>query len=262
LLNCQLSSDVLSAARSTICTLLAYVLALTFHEETAASAADLIVCLTSLQCAIRSQILATPVQSEEFDSEVCRYVARHFTASQVFEIITGLLSVFASDRLLPQHAFGVVFAVRGLLRERGRDEFLFDAQILRDLLGAITGRADDVVDEVIAIFELLLSLRQFSVLSIFITQSGAVSQELFERLVHAERGLQLLAVLAGAFADDDSQTALVFAGRALPLLGGLIEQISDDTWTKFMVGVSLSLRWWSRGSVCVRLPWCCRRSRS
>jgi hypothetical protein len=248
ILNLQLSSDVLSSAISSICSLLAYALPLTFHEDTAAQARDLIVCLTSLQCAIRSQILARPVTADPFTAEtvdaiaVCTYVAHHYTSAQVFDVVTSLLSVFALERLLPLHALGILVSVRALLRERGQEEFAFDAQIIRDLLHSLTGRTPDVIDEAVAIFELLLSFRLFSVLSLFITQSADVPDGLFNRLITvitaAERGgVQLLSVIADALQNDDRQAPLAFAARAMPMLGNAAGDVANDIWARLFVGV-------------------------
>jgi hypothetical protein len=186
---------------------------------------------------------------EPFDAEaaeivgVCGFVSRHFTASQVFDIVTHLLAGFASDRLLPLHMPGVIVAVRALLRERGHEEFRFDAQIVHDLLAGAATCPSSVLDDAISIFELLLSLRLFSVLSLFVTQSADLGESLFASLIAAvlrvdRGGPQLLTVLADAFQNDDRETTLAFAERALPLLARCSDDIPDHTWTKLLIGVS------------------------
>ena len=176
----QGNSESLTKVINQIEILVGYALPLIAHEEVGQMASEIIFALTSLQCAVRNHILSLPMSilpvlevvqqlsGEKLMEEICSFICKYFMASQVFDMVLQLLNIIVDKKLLEEHEFGLCLGMKYLLKEKGSEEFRFDGRIIQGLLTASQQRSEKVVSEFLRIFEILMSMRMFSVLSVFI----------------------------------------------------------------------------------------------
>jgi hypothetical protein len=252
-LNVQLNSDLLSNMVNQMPTLIASVLPLLVQEEVAQMAVEIIFGITSLHSAIRNQILSLPkairpvmpstegLAGESLTEAIASFLSRFFMASQVFDMIMALITILTTEKPLELHDLGLTIAIKYLLKERGNEDFRYDSKIVQSLIRYAHDKSDAIVDQIMQIFAILLSMRLFSLLSVFVTQNQALSDASFSKLMDVilrteNGGPQMLAVISAAFANDDQESTVGFCIRALPMLVDYIPGIDDEPWTVLLLG--------------------------
>ncbi|OHT00294.1 hypothetical protein TRFO_07944 [Tritrichomonas foetus] len=254
-LNIQQSSDVLSKIISNIALLISYVIPLTLQPEAKDISVNIIFSLVSLQCSIRNHILSLPQSirptkpetenksAKEVNASICDFLAKHFTTSQTFDVIMSLIGFYERTELLKIHHYSVAECIKRLLQDRGSEEFRFDGKIVQSLVDASNDKDDAVISSFIAIFEVLLKMRLFSMISNIIPLNQKLNDTIFAGILKAvldieNGGKQLLNVIATFFTNEEQENAVEFSYRALPLLAGSMKFIENDNWTKIFLGIT------------------------
>ena len=254
-LNLQLNSDTLSRIITDIGVLIGYVLPLTVQPVVGKMAGEIIYALTSLQCLIRNQILSLPksirptlmpidkTEGEELTQSICSFLSKYFMASQVFDIILSLVDLLVDNKLAPIHYMGTAVSIKNLLKEKGSEEFRYDARIVSSLIRSLDGKDDEVINQYLEIFEILMSMRMFSVLSVFTVFNSSLSDSMFEgivnHIVNVDGGVaQLLSMIAAALNEDEGENNEEFYLRAFPMTKSRISELDNETWSKLLIGIT------------------------
>lgn len=247
------ATNCVSQVISNFVTLLPCVLPLLI-EEKGQLAADIVFVISSLQCAIRNQFLSLPrsirpalpsegLTGDSLCKEICTLVSKHFMSSQVFDIITGFLDLFAEQKIGESHHLGAALCVKHLLEERGVEEFRYDQRIIKSIIEISSDKEENVVSVFLDIICLLAKMRLNSVLSTLATQNANNMDKMFDKIIMAildceNTCVPLLAYVSEVIsADEPSQQMIWFSGRILPLLSQIMDSADSETWASLFIGV-------------------------
>ena len=221
-------------------------------SEIGETALNIVENISSLQCAIRNQILSLPrsirpsipalsenATVEEVTKIGCTFLSKNLLTSQVFEIITGLLELANSPKILKTHIKGCVLCAYYLIEERGSEEFRYDSQII-SLLVKASNNSEEVLQVALRIFKILGGMRFFSVISsltMLKVDVQPILPKIIEKLMENENASGSLLTEVSNMTVDESNDLSWFTAAALPLLNSAIAESSDDDFARLFVGV-------------------------